>query len=114
MPNKNQRSRALAKLYEIARSAEALELRVTAIRRLGERNDDQTVEQLVNMYDAEPNVEVKAMLIRSFGGSNNKSALRKLMAIARADPSVDLRKLAVRQLGEVRTQNTQVLGRLLK
>lgn len=92
--------RALAKLYEIARSADALELRVTAIRRLGERNDEQTVEQLVTMYDAEPNVEVKAMLIRSFGDSNNKSAVRKLMAIARSDQSVDLRKLAVRQLGE--------------
>jgi HEAT repeat protein len=92
--------RALAKLYEIARSADALELRVTAIRRLGERNDEQTVEQLVSMYDAEPNVQVKAMLIRSFGDSNNKSAVRKLMAIARSDQSVDLRKMAVRQLGE--------------
>ena len=92
--------RALAKLYEIARSAEVLELRVTAIRRLGERNDEQTVEQLVSMYDAEPNVQVKAMLIRSFGDSNQKSAVRKLMAIARSDQSVDLRKMAVRQLGE--------------
>ena len=92
--------RALERLYQIARSAEALELRVTAIRRLGERNDVQTVEQLVSMYDAEPNVEVKAMLIRSFGDSNNKNAVRKLMTIARSDQSVDLRKLAVRQLGE--------------
>jgi len=92
--------RAVAKLYEIARSAGDLDLRVTAIRRLGEKNDEQTVEQLVGMYDAEPNVEVKTMLIRGFGDSNSKSALRKLMAIARSDQSVDLRKMAVRQLGE--------------
>jgi len=92
--------RALTKLFEIARSADALDLRVTAIRRLGERNDEQTVEQLVGMYDAEPNVQVKAMLIRGFGDSNNKSAVRKLMTIARSDQSVDLRKMAVRQLGE--------------
>ena len=58
------------------------------------------MEQLVSMYDAEPNVEVKAYLIRSFGDSNNKSAMRKLMTIARSDQSVDLRKLAVRRLGE--------------
>jgi HEAT repeat protein len=92
--------RALAKVYEVARSAEALDLRATAIRRLAERNDEQTVEQLVSMYDSEPNVQIKAVLIRGFGDSNNKSAVRKLMAIARTDQSVDLRKMAVRQLGE--------------
>ena len=77
--------RAWTKLYEIARSKDALDLRVTAIRRLGERSDEQTVEQLVSMYDAEPDVQVKAMLIRGFGDSNNKNAMRKLMTIARSD-----------------------------
>jgi HEAT repeat protein len=92
--------RALAKLLEIARSADAMELRVTAIRGLADRNDEQIVEQLVGMYDAESNLQVKTTLIRGFGDSNNKSAMRKLVAIARSEQSVDLRKLAVRQLGE--------------
>jgi HEAT repeat protein len=93
--------RALAKLYEIARNGtDPVELRLTAIRRLGERNDEQTVEQLVSLYDSEANVQVKAMLIRSFGDSSQKNAVRKLMTIARSDATVDLRKLAVRMLGE--------------
>ena len=93
-------ARARAKLYEIARTAEPLELRLYAIRRFGEKNDEQTVEQLVGMYDSESNVQVKAMLIRAFGDSPQKSAVRKLIVIARGDQSVDLRKMAVRQLGE--------------
>lgn len=92
--------RARAKLYEIARTAEPLELRLYAIRRFGEKNDEQTVEQLVGMYDTESNVQVKAMLIRAFGDSPQKSAVRKLIVIARGDQSVDLRKMAVRLLGE--------------
>lgn len=93
--------RALAKLVEIARgAADTLELRSFAIRRLGDRDDAQTVDQLLAMYDSEQNVEVKAVLIRAFGDSPQKSAVRKLMAIARSDQSVDLRKMAVRMLGE--------------
>jgi HEAT repeat protein len=92
--------RAIAKLIEIARSAEALELRAYAIRGLSNRNDAQTVDQLIAMYDAEPDVKVKAALIRAFGDSQQKNAVRKLMAIARSDQSVDLRKMAVRLLGE--------------
>jgi HEAT repeat protein len=92
--------RALAKLYEIARAADSMELRTYAIRRLGDRNDAATVDQLIAMYDSEPNVEVKAVLIRSFGDSSQKNAVHKLMSIARDAPSVDLRKLAVRMLGE--------------
>ncbi len=92
--------RAHAKLYEIARAAETLELRAYAIRQLASRNDAQTVAQLIAMYDAEPDVKVKTALIRAFGDSQQKSAVHKLMAIARSDQSVDLRKLAVRFLGD--------------
>jgi HEAT repeat protein len=92
--------RARVKLFEIAKSGDSPDLRLYAIRRLGEKNDDQTVEQLTAMYDAETNFQVKGMLIRAFGDSNQKAAVRKLMSIARNDSSVDLRKLAVRLLGE--------------
>ena len=92
--------RALAKLYEIARTADSMDLRAYAIRRLGDRNDAATIDQLIAMYDSEPNVEVKTVLIRSFGDSSQKNAVHKLMSIARDAPSVDLRKLAVRMLGE--------------
>jgi HEAT repeat protein len=92
--------RARAKLFEIARGSDAIELRTYAVRQLGEKDDEQTVDQLVAMYDAEQNLQVRTALMRGFGDSKQKSAVRKLMTIARNDPSVELRKTAVRYLGE--------------
>jgi len=94
--------RARAKLFEIARGNDAIELRMYAVRQLGEKDDEQTVDQLVAMYDAEQNVQIRTALMRGFGDSKQKSAVRKLMTIARNDPSVELRKTAVRYLGESR------------
>jgi HEAT repeat protein len=92
--------RTRTKLLEVAKGSDAPDLRLFAIRQLGERNDDQTIEQLTAMYDAEKNLQVKGALIRAFGESQQKAAVRKLIYIARNDASVDLRKLAVRMLGE--------------
>ena len=92
--------RARARLFEIARGTDAVELRMYAVRQLGEVDDEQTVTQLVSMYDTEQNVQVRTALMRGFGDSKHKSAVRKLMTIARNDPSVELRKAAVRYLGE--------------
>ncbi len=92
--------RARAKLYDVARSSDALDLRIYAIRQLRNKDDEQTIDQLVGMYDAEQNVQVRGALLRAFGNSRQKNAVHKLMTIARSDQSVDLRKLAVRYLGE--------------
>lgn len=96
----NSDPRAQAKLFEIARGSDAVELRGYAIRQLGNKDDEQTVSQLVSMYDAEQNVQVRTALLRAFGDSKQKVAVRKLMTIARNDQSVELRKAAVRYLGE--------------
>jgi len=96
----NQDPRAQAKLLDIARAAQQIELRSYAIRQLSDKDDEQTVGQFVSMYDGEQNQQVKMMLIRAFGDSKQKVAIRKLMAIARNDPSVEMRKVAVRYLGQ--------------
>jgi HEAT repeat protein/outer membrane protein assembly factor BamD (BamD/ComL family) len=96
----NDDPRARAKLFDIARGNDPIELRGYAIRQLGEKDDEQTVNQLVAMYDSEQNMQLRMMLMRAFGESKQKSAVRKLMAIARNDQSVELRKAAVRYLGE--------------
>jgi HEAT repeat protein len=107
--------RARAKLYEIARAAESLNLRLYAIRRLGDKNDEKTIDQLISLYDTEQDVQVKATLIRSFGDSSQKSAVRKLISIARDSQSVELRKLAVRMLGESKDPDAlKFLEELLK
>jgi HEAT repeat protein len=92
--------RAHAKVLEIARGNDPIELRGYAIRVLGHKNDAQTIDQLVAMYDSEQNPQLKASLVRAFGESPQKSAVRKLMTIARNDQSVELRKMAVRYLGQ--------------
>ena len=96
----NKDPRAQAKLLEVARGTDPVELRGYAIRQLREKDDEQTVGQLVAIYDGEQNQQVKMGLIRAFGDSRQKVAVRKLMTIARNDPSVELRKVAVRYLGE--------------
>ena len=107
--------RAQAKLYEVARGMEKLDLRLFAIRRLGERDNAQTVDELIGLYDAEQNVQVKGTLIRAFGESHQKSAIRKLIAIARGDQNVELRKLAIRMLGESKDPDAlKFLEELLK
>ena len=92
--------RARAKLFEIARGNDAVELRSYAIRQLGEKDDEQTVNQLVSLYDSEQNPQLKMSLMRGFGDSKQKVAVHKLMTIAKNDPSVEMRKVAVRYLGE--------------
>ncbi|HEX5886040.1 MAG TPA: HEAT repeat domain-containing protein [Pyrinomonadaceae bacterium] len=92
--------RAHAKLLEITRGSDPIDLRAYAIRQLGQRDDEQTVNQLVAMYDSEQNIQLKMMLLRAFGDSKQKTAVRKLMTIARNDQSVELRKTAIRYLGE--------------
>jgi HEAT repeat protein len=92
--------RAHAKLLDIARGSDPLELRGFAIRQLSDNDDEQTVTQLVAMYDSEQNQQVKVALMRAFGDSKHKVAVRKLMTIARSDASVEVRKMAVRFLGD--------------
>lgn len=96
----NKDPRAQAKLLDIARTGQQVELRGYAIRQLGENDDEKTISQFVAMYDSEQNPQVKMMLMRAFGNSKQKVAVQKLMSIARNDQSVELRKVAVRFLGE--------------
>ena len=96
----NNDPRARAKLYDIARGNDPIELRGFAIRQLGEKDDEPTVNQLVALYDSEQNLQLKMSVLRAFGDSKQKSAVHKLMTIARNDPSVEMRKTAVRFLGE--------------
>jgi HEAT repeat protein len=93
--------RAAAKLQEIMRNpAENTTLRRIVINHIADRDDAQTVEQLISLYDAEQNLDIKHALLNAFGDSKQKTALRKLMQVARADASLDLRRQAIRRIGE--------------
>ncbi len=96
----NKDPRARAKVMEIARSNDPVEIRTYAIRVIGERDDETTVDQLIALYGSDQNIQIRGALLRAFGNSKQKSAVSKLMEIAKTDSSVELRKLAVRYLGD--------------
>ena len=98
-------ARAKAKLYEIARNpAENTDLRRNVINRIGERHDEQAVQLLISIYDADSNYDVKRTILNALAESNQKTALRKLMQVARTDASIDLRRKAIQAIGESKDQ----------
>jgi HEAT repeat protein len=97
--------RAHAKLLDIARTGETPELRVEAIRRLGERGKS-SLEDLLQLYGSETNVQIKQGLIRAYSETNDPRALTKLYDIARGADSLDLRVTAIRRLGERNDEQT--------
>lgn len=92
-------ARASAKLLEIAQNQSGdIELRKTAISRLGER--EGAFDNLVRIYDTDRTLEVRKRLLNSFAESNDPRADAKLLEIARNGDNVELRRYAVRRLGE--------------
>ena len=97
--------KAHAKLLEIARQGDTPEIRVEAIRRLGEHGRI-ALDDLLQLYSTETNVQIKMGLLRAFGENNDPRARAKLLEIARGSDGIELRSYAVRQLGEKDDEQT--------
>ena len=97
--------RAHAKLLEVARKGETPELRIEAIRRLGERGK-ASLDDLLQLYTTETNAGIKQGLLRAFSDSNDPRALTKLYEVARSADAPDLRVIAIRGLGERNDEQT--------
>jgi HEAT repeat protein len=97
--------KARAKLFDIARQGETPELRIEAIRRLGD-NQHVSLDELLQLYTGETNVQIKQGLLRAFGDSTDPRAVTKLIEIARGNDAIELRTYAVRQLGEKDDEQT--------
>lgn len=97
--------KARAKLFEIARQGETPELRIEAIRRLGD-NQRATIDELLQLYTSETNVQIKQGLLRTFADSTDPRAVTKLFDIARGNDAIELRAYAIRQLGEKDDEQT--------
>jgi HEAT repeat protein len=91
--------RARTKLFEIARQGDSPEVRLEAIRRLSD-HERISMDDLMQLYSTETNLQIKQGLLRAFGNSNDPRALGKLYDIARGNDAVELRAFAIRQLGE--------------
>jgi len=97
--------RARTKLFEIARQGDTPELRLEAIRRLG-GHSRVSLDELLQLYTSETNIQIKQGLLRAFANSNDPRARVKLFEIARGNDAIELRMFAVRQLGEKDDEQT--------
>src|SRR5215213_11739709 len=70
-------ARARTKLFDIARQGDTPELRIEAIRRLGDHGR-VSMDELLQLYTGETNVQIKQGLLRAFANSNDPRAQAKI------------------------------------
>ncbi|HJP90561.1 MAG TPA: HEAT repeat domain-containing protein [Pyrinomonadaceae bacterium] len=98
-------ARARTKLFEIARQADTPELRIEAIRNLG-GHGRIAIDDLIQLYTGETNVQIKQGLLRAFAENEDPRARAKLFEIARGSEPLELRGYAIRRLGEKDDEQT--------
>ena len=110
----NQSPQTTAKLFAVARNHKSTTIRSQAIFWLGQRGE-QSIGELVGLYDSEQNEQVKGQIINALGQSKSKTALQKILSIAKGDSSMALRKRAVLYLGQSRDpEASKYLEEILK
>lgn len=89
------------KLFEVARSNDAIEVRRHAIRLLGERVSKRSFEFLsATAQSTDGNAEVQVQAVRAISERHSEEAVPLLIKIARTHPNQMVRKQAIRSLGE--------------
>lgn len=94
--------RGSAKVIEIARSGDDLQMRQVAIRYLGNLDDSASLDELMRIYDADNTKEIRVQIIRALAERDDTRARTKLFEIARQGDSPELRIEAIRRLGSGR------------
>jgi HEAT repeat protein len=98
--------RAVPLLLDIARANTALKpdlkLRLTAIKRLGDQHNEQVVDELIKLYDADQTKEIRVQVLRALVDSRTQRGSAKLLEIARSGPDIATRQYAIRYLADLR------------
>lgn len=100
--NDTKSARGRQKLVQVARTpTEPVNVRRSAIHWLGERQDS-AYDDLLQIYNADQNVEIRRQLVHAFSDMKDPRALQKLLDIARgtSNDSVELRRTAIHFLAE--------------
>lgn len=105
----NRRSpRAAARLVEIARTSDNVELRKTAVRAIPNRGEEQDLDVLLSLYDGERDNELKDYILEAVGHYKSPRANQKLMQVVRnTGESLERRKRAMNILS--RSKDPEVL-----
>lgn len=89
------------KLFEVAKSNDALDVRRHAIRLLGERVSKRSFEFLsATAQSTDGNAEVQVQAVRAISERHSEESVPILIKIARTHPNQMVRKQAIRSLGE--------------
>jgi HEAT repeat protein len=89
------------KLFEVAKSSDAVDVRRQAIRLLGERVSKRSFEFLsATAQSTDTNTEVQVQAVRAISERRQEEAVPLLIKIARTHPNQLVRKQAIRSLGE--------------
>ena len=91
---------AFAFLLNVAKNDADFEARRTAVRKLGNFQRDDAVDELMKIYQNDANIEVKRAALRSLGETKNPRAQARLNEIARTDANPELRKTAIRVMSD--------------
>jgi HEAT repeat protein len=92
--------RGIPILLTIAKGSGDPKLRMTAIRRLGEQNNDSVADELAAIYDTDKTKEIRVQILRALAEMHSVKAEAKLVAIARSSDEIGIRLYAIRFLGE--------------
>lgn len=94
-------ARAVPLLLDIARTNPDQQLRLTAIKRLGEQHSDQVIDELIKVYDADRTKEIRGQILRALVESHTTRGTAKVLEIARAGDDITVRQYAIRFVGEL-------------
>ena len=97
--------KAHEKIWQVARQGETPETRVMAIRMLGDHGK-MPMDELLQLYTTEQNIQIKQGLLRAFADSKDPRAQAKLLDIARSNDAMELRWFAIRQLADKDDEQT--------
>ena len=102
--------RAGARLLEIARSADNIELRKTAMSAIGRRGGEPAITALISLYDSEKTPELQDQIMNAMGYSNDPRVTDKLISIARNPQTPIDRKRRAIMLLTSRSKDPKVLA----
>jgi HEAT repeat protein len=100
-------------LAEIARNNSApIDVRKAAVESLGLRSGEVIVEELMKIYNAEPNPEIRKSVVHALSRRANPSARVRLLEITRSNADTEVRREAIYSL--VRRESEANVDDLLK
>jgi HEAT repeat protein len=100
------------KLMEIARTDKDPNIRISAIRRLGEMRQSKTAPQLVSLYSSESEQQVKKAVVDSLCQQN---AAKEVVELARKESDSSMKKMIVERLVNMHSkEGTDYMMELLK